>query len=62
MLYSRVVNPQAEVAIKGDGDADYTTVKKVMDLLQENKVNKFNLITNLMKEDVSVKDIPPLQQ
>jgi biopolymer transport protein ExbD len=62
VLYSRLVNPQAEVAIKGDGDADYATVKKVMDLLQENKVNKFNLITNLMKEDVTIKDIPPNNQ
>jgi biopolymer transport protein ExbD len=58
ILYSRIVNPQAEVAIKGDGDAHYTIVKKIMDLLQSNKVNKFNLITNLQKEDVSIKDIP----
>lgn len=56
--YARLANPRAEVAIKGDGDAEYTVVKKVMDLLQENKVNKFNLITNLEKTEVTVNDIP----
>jgi biopolymer transport protein ExbD len=55
---ARLVNPGAEVAIKGDGDADYKVVKKVMDLLQENKVNKFNLITNLEKQDVTLQDVP----
>jgi hypothetical protein len=30
-----------------------------MDILQENKINKFNLITNLEKAEVTVKDIPP---
>jgi len=33
-------------------------VKKVMDMLQENKVNKFNLITNLEKQEVTLKDVP----
>jgi len=55
---ARLTNPFAEVAIKGDGDANYKVVKKVMDLLQENKVNKFNLVTTLMKEDVTLKDLP----
>lgn len=59
ILYSRIVNPQAEVAIKGDADANYMVVKKVMDLLQDNKVNKFNLITNMQKEEVGIADLPP---
>jgi biopolymer transport protein ExbD len=46
------------VAIKGDGEANYTGVKKVMDMLQENKVNKFNLITNLERQEVTLKDLP----
>jgi biopolymer transport protein ExbD len=49
---SRLLNPAAEVAIKGDGDADYKVVKRVMDIMQENKVQKFNLVTNLMKEEL----------
>jgi biopolymer transport protein ExbD len=55
---ARLTNPFAEVAIKGDGDANYKVVKKVMDLLQENKVNKFNLVTTLTKEEVTLKDLP----
>ena len=44
---SRLQNPQFRIAVKGDRDSDYKTVKRVIDILQENKVNKFNLITNL---------------
>ena len=47
---ARVANQSADVAIKGDGEADYKTVKKVMDVLLENNVQKFNLVTNLRKE------------
>jgi len=56
--YARLANPNAEVAIKGDGDAEYTIVKKIMDLLQDNKVNKFNLVTILEKQEITLKDIP----
>jgi biopolymer transport protein ExbD len=55
---ARLTNLNAEVAIKGDAETEYTAVKKIMDLLQENKVNKFNLVTNLQKDDVSLKDMP----
>jgi biopolymer transport protein ExbD len=55
---ARLTNVGAEVAIKGDADTDYKLVKKVMDLLQENKVNKFNLVTNLQKQEVTLKDLP----
>ena len=55
--FARITNPNAEVAIKGDGFADLKVVKKVMDILQENKVNKFNLTTNLQKEEASLSDI-----
>ncbi len=55
---ARITNLNAEVAIKGDAETNYTVVKKVMDLLQENKVNKFNLVTNLQKDEVTLKDLP----
>jgi len=45
--FSRLENPQFRIAVKGDQDADYKTVKRVIDILQTNKVNKFNLITDL---------------
>ncbi len=43
---SRHANPKYRIAIKGDGEANYMIVKKVIETLQENKVNKFNLVTN----------------
>ena len=55
--YSRLSNQEAEVAIKGDAEADYKVVKKIMDLLQENKVNKFNLTTTLVKEEVLLSEV-----
>ncbi len=38
---------QLRFAIKGDGNSTYTTVKRVIEIFQENNVNRFNLITNL---------------
>jgi len=35
------------LAIKGDGDADVETVQKVIKELQENDINRFNLVTSL---------------
>lgn len=55
--FARIINPTAEVAIKGDAYADYKIVKRVMDVMQENNVNKFNLVTNLQKEEVTKDDI-----
>ncbi|MEI8201748.1 MAG: biopolymer transporter ExbD [Bacteroidota bacterium] len=55
--FTRLSNPNAEVAIKGDGGSDFKTVKKIMDILQDNKVNKFNLTTNLVKEEATPAEI-----
>ncbi len=52
--FIRLQNPNAVVAIKGDSDADFKTVKHVMDILQDNQVNKFNLTTNLMKVEAKM--------
>ncbi len=54
--FIRIQNPSAEVAIKGDANADFKAVKHVMDILQENQVNKFNLTTNLMKEEAKLEE------
>jgi biopolymer transport protein ExbD len=54
---SRTYNPELDVALKGDAGADYPTVKKVIDILQDNNVNKFNLVTNLESVDVSLDNI-----
>jgi biopolymer transport protein ExbD len=47
IVYSRVANPKLRIAIKGDREADYPTVAKVIATLQDKKVNRFNLITNM---------------
>jgi biopolymer transport protein ExbD len=53
VLYARQASANAEAAIKGDGASDYKTVKKVLDVFQKVKINRFNLTTNL--ETVEVK-------
>jgi len=35
------------IAIKGDNNADVATVKRVIQLMQKNNINRFNLITDL---------------
>lgn len=45
--FGRHANPKFRIAIKGDGQANYPVVKDVIKTLQAQKVNKFNLITNL---------------
>ncbi len=45
--YGRHANPKFRIAIKGDGQVNYPVVKDVIKTLQGQKINKFNLITNL---------------
>jgi biopolymer transport protein ExbD len=54
--FARLTNPNAEVVIKGDANTDYKSVKDIIDIMQENKVNKFNLVTNLQKEEAKLED------
>ncbi|MBS1488570.1 MAG: biopolymer transporter ExbD [Bacteroidetes bacterium] len=45
VLQTRLANPRVRIAIKGDGDAGYPVLKKVINTLVDRKVNRFNLIT-----------------
>jgi biopolymer transport protein ExbD len=54
---SRIYYPEFEVAIKGDAAADFKQVKKVIDILQDNNVNKFNLTTNLESVEISMENL-----
>jgi biopolymer transport protein ExbD len=52
ILYSRkanieVNNKELDFAIKGDAKEQYPAIKQVMDMLQDQKVNSFNLVTGL---------------
>jgi biopolymer transport protein ExbD len=49
VLQARLSNPKVRIAIKGDSDADYKTIKKVVNTLMDRKVNRFNLVTNMEK-------------
>lgn len=55
--FSRQYYPDYDVAIKGDAGSDYKEVKKVIDILQDNNVNKFNLTTNLESVDISLDNL-----
>jgi len=57
ILFARKANPNAEASIKGDADADFKVVKRVLDILQDYKINKFNLTTSLEKVEVKLEDI-----
>ena len=41
------------IAIKGDGNADVPTVQKVIKVLQEKDINRFNLITDMENKPVA---------
>lgn len=47
VLQTRLSNPDVVVAIKGDASTDVPTIQRVIEVLQEKKVNRFNLITDL---------------
>ncbi|AWH86894.1 biopolymer transporter ExbD [Flavobacterium album] len=45
------VKGDLQIAIKGDAKEEYPTIKTVMDILQDQKKNKFYLVTGLRNED-----------
>ncbi|MEL1255134.1 biopolymer transporter ExbD [Flavobacterium sp. DGU38] len=42
---------ELQIAIKGDAKEDYPQIKKIMDILQDQKVNTFNLVTGMRGKD-----------
>jgi len=57
ILFARKANPNAEASIKGDANADYKVVKRVLDILQDYKINRFNLTTNMEKVEIKLEEI-----
>lgn len=47
VLYTRQVNPNVVASLKGDSKTEFPLVRKVLDILQDKNVNRFNLVTNL---------------
>jgi len=46
-----VNDKELQIAIKGDAKEEYPAIKKVMDILQDQKINSFNLVTGLRGKD-----------
>lgn len=44
---TRYSNPQSIVAIKGDGASGYPVAGRVIEILQDKNVNRFNLVTDM---------------
>jgi biopolymer transport protein ExbD len=49
---SRIANidvndKELQIAIKGDAKEEYPAIKQVMDILQDQKINNFSLVTGL---------------
>lgn len=57
ILFARQVNPAVNAMIKGDADVEFPVVRKVLDILQDKNVNRFNLITNLRSAEVTEEQI-----
>lgn len=46
-----VADKELQYAIKGDAKEEYPQIKKIMDMLQDQKINSFNLVTGLRGKD-----------
>lgn len=46
-----VAQKELNIAIKGDAREEYPQIKKIMDILQNQKINSFNLVTGLRGKD-----------
>jgi biopolymer transport protein ExbD len=57
ILYARQVNPNIQACIKGDSKTGFPIVKKVLDILQEKNVNRFNLVTSLEATKINLEEI-----
>jgi biopolymer transport protein ExbD len=57
ILYARKINPNIQACIKGDSKTNFVTVEKVLDILQDKNVNRFNLITSLEAAKINLEEI-----
>ena len=58
ILCTRAINPAAQTCIKGDADVYFPVVRKVLDILQDKNVNRFNLITSLQAIELTEEEKP----
>ena len=58
ILCTRAINPAVNACIKGDAQTQFPIVRKVLDILQDKNVNRFNLITSLEAVKVTEEEKP----
>jgi biopolymer transport protein ExbD len=44
-------NQEISIAIKGDAKEQYPEIRRIMDILQNQKINSFNLVTGLRNKN-----------
>jgi biopolymer transport protein ExbD len=54
VVFARTTNPGLRIAIKGDRESNYPIVEKVINTLIDNRVTRFNLITNMEKGPIKL--------
>lgn len=57
ILFARKVNPNLDAVIKGDAETGFPILKRVLDIMQDKNVNKFNLITSLEAAKINLEEI-----
>lgn len=57
ILFARQVNPNLTACLKGDTKTGFPIVQKVLDIMQDKNVNKFNLITSLEAAKINLEEI-----
>ncbi len=50
VVLSRIANPKLRIAVNGDKDTAYPQIQKVINVLLNNKIYRFNLITEIEKD------------
>jgi biopolymer transport protein ExbD len=53
ILCTRAINPSVQACIKGDAETGFPLIRKVLDILQDKNVNRFNLITSLEAVEIT---------
>ena len=57
ILYARQVNPNIQTCIRSDSNTSFEIVEKLLDILQDRNVNRFNLITSLKSAVINLDEI-----
>ncbi|TAL58919.1 MAG: biopolymer transporter ExbD, partial [Bacteroidetes bacterium] len=57
VYYARTVNPNIQACIKGDAKTGFPIVKKVLDIMADKNVYRFNLITSLEAAKINIAEI-----